>query len=194
MIGTPAGRGGPRGGRGATRTGTAVVASAPGDRPDVTERVTDVERVPRDGTFLFTVRDVDAGEDREAILVRIDGGGDGVSGDGSRATGDDGTGGSTSSVGGATGASADGATEASADGPAEVCADGATGASADGEPRVRGWLNYCRHLTHVRLDEGRGATMRGDEIVCTNHGAMFEADSGCARSARARGRPSSASR
>jgi nitrite reductase/ring-hydroxylating ferredoxin subunit len=43
---------------------------------------------------------------------------------------------------------------------------------------VRGWLNYCRHLTHVRLDKGSGAPVRDDELVCTNHGAMFETDTG----------------
>ncbi|GAB6861547.1 Rieske (2Fe-2S) protein [Haloplanus litoreus] len=46
----------------------------------------------------------------------------------------------------------------------------------DGE--VRGWLNYCRHLLDVRLDKGSGAPMRADELVCANHGAYFEADSG----------------
>lgn len=47
---------------------------------------------------------------------------------------------------------------------------------ADGE--VRAWLNYCQHFTHVSLDKGGGAEMRGDEIVCTNHGAYFAADTG----------------
>jgi len=40
------------------------------------------------------------------------------------------------------------------------------------------WLNYCQHFTHVKLDKGSGAEMRDGEIVCTNHGAMFEADTG----------------
>lgn len=43
---------------------------------------------------------------------------------------------------------------------------------------ITGWLNYCQHFTHVRLDKGSGGEMRDNEIVCTNHGAMFEADSG----------------
>lgn len=47
---------------------------------------------------------------------------------------------------------------------------------ADGA--VRAWLNYCQHLTHITLDKGSGAETRGDEIVCTNHGAHFAADSG----------------
>ena len=76
-----------------------------------------VEDVPPDSTYLFRVRDVEADEEREAVLVRLDG-------------------------------------------------------------RVRGWLNYCQHMTHVPLDKGDGAAMRDDEIVCRNHGAMFEADSG----------------
>jgi nitrite reductase/ring-hydroxylating ferredoxin subunit len=40
------------------------------------------------------------------------------------------------------------------------------------------WLNYCRHFTHVKLDKGSGATTRNGEILCTNHGATFEADTG----------------
>lgn len=48
--------------------------------------------------------------------------------------------------------------------------------TADGE--VRGWLNYCRHLLDVRLDKGSGAPMRDGDLVCANHGAYFEADSG----------------
>lgn len=43
---------------------------------------------------------------------------------------------------------------------------------------VTGWLNHCQHRTHVRLDTGGGATTRNGEIVCTNHGAMFEGDTG----------------
>lgn len=43
---------------------------------------------------------------------------------------------------------------------------------------ITGWLNYCQHFTHIRLDKGSGGEMRDDEIVCTNHGAMFDADSG----------------
>ncbi len=40
------------------------------------------------------------------------------------------------------------------------------------------WLNYCQHLTHIKLDKGSGAPMRDGEIICANHGAYFEADSG----------------
>jgi len=40
------------------------------------------------------------------------------------------------------------------------------------------WLNYCQHMTHIKLDKGSGATMRDGEIVCTNHGAMFDAGTG----------------
>lgn len=46
----------------------------------------------------------------------------------------------------------------------------------DGE--IHGWLNYCQHFTHIKLDKGSGAEMRGDELICTNHGAYFESDSG----------------
>ncbi|ADE04181.1 Rieske (2Fe-2S) protein [Haloferax volcanii] len=43
---------------------------------------------------------------------------------------------------------------------------------------IQGWLNYCMHLTHIKLDKGSGAPMRNDEVICQNHGAYFEADTG----------------
>jgi len=43
---------------------------------------------------------------------------------------------------------------------------------------VVGWLNYCQHFRHIKLDKGSGAEMRDDEIICTNHGAYFESDTG----------------
>jgi nitrite reductase/ring-hydroxylating ferredoxin subunit len=46
----------------------------------------------------------------------------------------------------------------------------------DGE--VSGWLNYCQHLTHIELDKGSGAPIRNGELVCANHGAYFESDTG----------------
>ncbi|MES3517604.1 MAG: Rieske 2Fe-2S domain-containing protein [Natronomonas sp.] len=46
------------------------------------------------------------------------------------------------------------------------------------EEDVVGWLNYCQHFTHIKLDKGSGAEMRDGEIVCTNHGAYFESDTG----------------
>jgi nitrite reductase/ring-hydroxylating ferredoxin subunit len=49
---------------------------------------------------------------------------------------------------------------------------------SNGDSEITGWLNSCQHFTHIRLDKGSGAEMRDNEIVCTNHGAMFEADSG----------------
>jgi nitrite reductase/ring-hydroxylating ferredoxin subunit len=45
-------------------------------------------------------------------------------------------------------------------------------------PPVAAWINECQHLTHVRLDKGTGAPLRGEEVVCANHGAMFETDTG----------------
>jgi nitrite reductase/ring-hydroxylating ferredoxin subunit len=86
---------------------------------DRDRRITSLDRVPEDTTLLFTVREVDTGEKREAVLVREDDG--------------------------------------------------------DG---VAGWLNSCQHFTHIPLDKGSGAEMRNGEIVCTNHGAYFEADTG----------------
>jgi len=46
------------------------------------------------------------------------------------------------------------------------------------EDAVSCWLNYCQHLTHIKLDKGSGAPMRDGELICANHGAYFEADSG----------------
>jgi nitrite reductase/ring-hydroxylating ferredoxin subunit len=43
---------------------------------------------------------------------------------------------------------------------------------------VLAWRNYCQHMTHINLDKGSGAAMRNGEIVCTNHGAMFDAGTG----------------
>lgn len=88
----------------------------------VAVRIVAVEEVPEETTFLFRVRPVgdgddEAGEEREAILVRTDEG-------------------------------------------------------------IAGWLNYCQHYTHITLDKGSGAEMRNGEVICTNHGAYFEADSG----------------
>ncbi|ELZ74389.1 oxidoreductase [Haloferax larsenii JCM 13917] len=43
---------------------------------------------------------------------------------------------------------------------------------------IRGWLNYCMHLTDIKIDKGSGASMRNGELICENHGAYFEADTG----------------
>jgi len=46
----------------------------------------------------------------------------------------------------------------------------------DGEHHA--WLNYCQHYTHIKIDKGSGAEMRGDDLICENHGAYFESDTG----------------
>jgi len=46
------------------------------------------------------------------------------------------------------------------------------------EGEVVCWLNYCQHMTHIKLDKGSGAPVRDGEVVCANHGALFDADSG----------------
>jgi nitrite reductase/ring-hydroxylating ferredoxin subunit len=60
--------------------------------------------------------------------------------------------------------------------------DGDGGSDADGSDDDAGeiacWLNYCQHFTHIKLDKGSGAPMRDGEVVCANHGAYFEGDSG----------------
>jgi nitrite reductase/ring-hydroxylating ferredoxin subunit len=86
--------------------------------------VTAVEDVSTDSTFLFTVRDRDADERKEGILLRL-------------GTADD-----------------------------------------DAASTIAAWLNYCQHFTHIRLDKGSGAEMRDGEILCTNHGAYFESETG----------------
>ena len=53
------------------------------------------------------------------------------------------------------------------------------GTGEDARPReVVAWVNRCQHFRHVRLDEGTGAPLRGDELVCANHGAMFGIEDG----------------
>ncbi|SFS70881.1 Rieske (2Fe-2S) protein [Halostagnicola kamekurae] len=86
---------------------------------DATRRITALEAVPEESTFVFRVveTDGDANEVEEAILVRQAG-------------------------------------------------------------ELECWLNYCQHFTHIKLDKGTGAAMRNGEIICENHGAYFEADSG----------------
>jgi len=79
------------------------------------ERITGVEDVPADSTFLFTVDGGD-GED-EAVLTR----------------------------------------------------------SEDG---IEAYVNRCMHFTHIRIDKGSGAPVRDGELVCANHGAMFEQRTG----------------
>ena len=80
-------------------------------------KIATVEDVPTDTNTLLTVRDVESGEKREAILTGLDEG-------------------------------------------------------------VAGWLNSCQHFTHISLDKGSGAPMRDGEIICANHGAYFESESG----------------
>ena len=43
---------------------------------------------------------------------------------------------------------------------------------------VAAWENHCQHWIDVRLDRGDGAAVRGDELLCQKHGAMFEKATG----------------
>ncbi|WP_246023059.1 Rieske (2Fe-2S) protein [Halosimplex halophilum] len=52
------------------------------------------------------------------------------------------------------------------------------GGEDDAAEAVVCWLNYCQHMTHIKLDKGSGAPVRDGEVVCANHGALFAADSG----------------
>lgn len=40
------------------------------------------------------------------------------------------------------------------------------------------WLNYCRHLTTVKLHDGENISRRDEEIICNNHGAIFDVKDG----------------
>lgn len=55
--------------------------------------------------------------------------------------------------------------------------DGGT-TDSEGVTEVACWLNVCQHMTHIPLDKGSGAPVRDGEVVCANHGAMFDADTG----------------
>ncbi len=96
---------------------------------DEDSRVTAVEDVPADSTFLFRVRNHDSGEEKEAIAVR-------------------------------------------------VVDDGNESADDPQVGELACWLNYCQHFTHIKLDKGSGAPMRDGEVICANHGAYFEKDTG----------------
>ncbi|MFB6137555.1 MAG: Rieske (2Fe-2S) protein [Halobacteriaceae archaeon] len=68
-----------------------------------------------------------------------------------------------------------------ADGPvheAILLRTDAGGDGGEGGGDLVAWRNHCQHFTDVRLDRGDGVVRRGAEIVCANHGAYFEADSG----------------
>ncbi|RLM48202.1 (2Fe-2S)-binding protein [Haloarcula sp. Atlit-47R] len=43
---------------------------------------------------------------------------------------------------------------------------------------VVAWRNSCPHQPEVPLDPGRGAIVRGDQLVCHKHGAQFEPTDG----------------
>jgi len=54
-----------------------------------------------------------------------------------------------------------------------------TTAEETSDPReVVAWVNRCQHFRHIRLDKGTGVPLRGDELVCANHGAMFGVEDG----------------
>ncbi|WP_436343046.1 Rieske (2Fe-2S) protein [Natronorubrum sp. FCH18a] len=72
---------------------------------------------------------------------------------------------------------ADGSAGDCSDGPTDDYEDEQSGNRTDGT-RVTCWLNYCQHLTHIKIDKGSGAPMRDGELVCANHGAYFDSGSG----------------
>lgn len=43
---------------------------------------------------------------------------------------------------------------------------------------VVAWQNHCQHFTDVAIDKGSGAPWRNGEVVCTNHGALFDVGTG----------------
>ncbi|WP_158057682.1 Rieske (2Fe-2S) protein [Halorussus halophilus] len=98
-------------------------------------RITSVDEVPDDSTFLFRVRNSETDEQKEVILLRLGG-------------------------------------EESSEG------DEADDKQTDGGEEIVGWFNYCQHFTHIKLDKGEGAPMRDGEVICANHGAWFESNTG----------------
>lgn len=113
------------------------------------ERIASVAELPAEGTFLFRVVPADDGVDVEREAILI------------RTRGaEDGDG--RDEFGG----------EIEGDGTDESIGHSGT------DDAVAAWLNYCQHFTHIKLDKGGGAPVRNGEILCTNHGAMFEADTG----------------
>lgn len=126
------------------------------------QRITDLDSVPADSTFLFRVRPRDDGAVADTTEPN----------DGTDATADFGE--------------QNGDTDATADSGDQTTSTDAT-ADTDGlkeaillstDDGVVCWLNYCQHFTHITLDKGSGASIRNDEIVCENHGAMFDVDTG----------------
>ncbi len=114
----------------------------------VRTRLTTVETVYENRSWLFTVRD-QYGEPDEVVLVPCE---DGVEhgSTGSR-SGDDDTGRRSAS---------------SEPSVADAPDDG-----------VEAWINRCTHEAQ-RLDTGRGVAMRDGQIICPKHGSMFDACSG----------------
>lgn len=43
---------------------------------------------------------------------------------------------------------------------------------------VMAWRNSCPHKPQIPIDPGSGAIVSGDELVCHEHGARFDEDSG----------------
>lgn len=43
---------------------------------------------------------------------------------------------------------------------------------------ISAWKNFCLHETDQRLDNGHGAAVRGDKIICPKHGSAFDTRSG----------------
>jgi nitrite reductase/ring-hydroxylating ferredoxin subunit len=147
-------------------------------------RIADLDELSADDTCLFRVRstgdDGDAVASGAAALASDEAtaaSADGIDGDGTTTTPsggeDDGEGADLREaillrLG-------DGGADGNGSGP-----DGAGGGDGDDADAngVAAWLNYCQHMTHIKLDKGSGAPVRGGEVVCANHGAMFDADSG----------------
>ncbi|WP_232342838.1 Rieske (2Fe-2S) protein [Halosimplex litoreum] len=144
-------------------------------------RIADVSDLSTDDTFLFRVRSVDdnavasgdaalRSDERTADAAdQPDGdaepdGGEPVGDDATSATNDDGI------------AMPDDMQDDD-DGVREAILLKLGGEDDDAEAVVC-WLNYCQHMTHIKLDKGSGAPIRDGEVICVNHGALFAADSG----------------
>ena len=125
-------------------------------------RLTTVDSVPENGSWLFTVRERD-GREEEVILVRCDA-------DATAAVAADDVGAGNEAD------DADATTGADTDDAAGVDADDADGTGE--HHAVEAWRNFCQHETDQRLDRGFGAAVRDGEVVCPKHGSMFDTCTG----------------
>ena len=147
-------------------------------------RIADLDELSTDDTHLFRVRAVDGSGDGDGAAVAS--GTAALQSDESAAENADGVATPDDGVARPNGDGTDADVREAillrlADGDSQEDGNGTGPDDGNGtgpDDAVACWLNYCQHMTHIKLDKGSGAPVRGGEVVCANHGAMFDADSG----------------